>query len=129
MTEGFRLMTSDTIIHVQHRFWAALQHKNRAEFEEILAPDFVSRSPAQANEDREAFINTLTSFPMKVLSVGSDNLEVHVFEDVAVISGVQTAQIELPDGKVVPNVIAITNILQQQGGKWLMKLAHAVEMK
>lgn len=116
------------VLQTQNQFWAALKDKNSQAFEQILAEEFVSRSPKQSNQTRTEFINTLTSFPAKVLSVGSDNLEIHIFDGVAVVSGVQSAQVQLPDGQIIANTIAITNILQQQDGKWIMKLAHAVEL-
>ena len=116
------------IRQVQQQFWTALQKKDRQAFEHLLADDFVSRSPGQTNQDRTAFIDTLTSFPAQVRSVGSDNLEVQVWGEIAVVTGVQSAQIELADGQVRANQIAITNVLQWQQGRWIMKLAHAVSL-
>ena len=116
------------VLHTQNQFWAALKDKNSQAFEQILAEEFVSRAPRQPNQNRAEFIDTLTSFPAKVLSVGSDNLEVQIFDGTAVVTGVQSAQVQLPNGQIIVNTIAITNILQQQDGKWVMKLAHAVEL-
>jgi uncharacterized protein (TIGR02246 family) len=111
---------------VQQQFWAALQSKDRQAFERLLADDFVSRSPGQPNQGRTAFIDTLTGFPAQVRRVNSDNLEVHVWGEIAVVTGVQTAQLEWADGQVQTNVIAITNVFQRQHGYWVMKLAHAI---
>ena len=116
------------LFRAQEQFWAALQSKDRKAFERLLADDFVGRSPGQSNQDRTAFIDTLTGFPVQVRSVGSDNLEVHVFGIVAVVTGVQVAQLELADGQVKENRIAITNVFQQQEGAWLMKLAHPISL-
>src|SRR5262245_13184545 len=113
---------------VQEQFWAALKNKDRQAFEGLLADDFVSRSPGQPNQDRSAFIETLTGFPTQVRSVSSDTLEVHVWGEIAVVTGVQTAQLELANGQVRTNVIAITNVFQWQEDRWLMKLAHAVSL-
>ena len=113
---------------VQQQFWMALQGKDKQAFERLLADDFVSRSPGQPNQGRTAFTDTLTGFPAQVLSVGSDNLEVHVWGEIAVVTSVQTAQLELADGQVRTNKIAITNVFQQQQGHWVMKLAHAVSL-
>ena len=127
---------SDTTTHdprtavqqAQGKFWSVLQSKDRQAFEHILAEDFVARSPGQANQDRTAFIDTLTGFPGQVRSIRSDDLEVHVWGDIAVVTGVQTAQIELSDGQLITNRIAITNIFQAQQDRWVMKLAHAVSL-
>lgn len=113
----------------QQQFWTALQNKDRQAFEHLLADDFVSRSPRQPNQGRTAFIDTLTSFPAQVRSIGSDNLEVHVWGEIAVVTGVQAAQVELADGQVRANVIAITNVFQLHQGRWVLKLAHAVSLE
>ena len=128
MTETFSMKIQQDVYQVQQQFWSALQSKDRKAFERLLADDFIGRSPGQANQDRTAFIDTLTGFPVQVRSVGSDNLEVHVFGTIAVVTGLQVAQLEMADGQVKENRIAITNIFQQQDGRWLLKLTHAVAM-
>jgi uncharacterized protein (TIGR02246 family) len=119
---------SIVVRQVQQQFWTALQNKDRQAFERLLADDFVSRSPGQPNQGRTEFIDTLTGFPAQIRSVGSDNLEVHVWGEVAVVTGVQTAQLELANGQVRGNAIAITNVFQWQQGHWALKLAHAVSL-
>lgn len=113
----------------QQQFWNALQNKDKQAFEYLVADDFIQRSPGQPNQDRTAFINTLTSFPGRVRSVGSDDLEVHIWGEIAVVTGVQLAEIELANGQVILNRIAITNIFKEQQGRWVLKLAHAVSLE
>jgi ketosteroid isomerase-like protein len=113
----------------QQQFWSALQGKDRQAFEQLLADDFVSRSPGQPNQGRVEFIDTLTGFPARVLSVGSDNLEVHVWGDIAVVTGVQFARLQWPDGQEKMDKIAITNVFQEQQGHWILKLAHAIPLE
>lgn len=116
------------VIEAQEQFWAALKTKDAWAFERVLADHFVSRSPGAANQGRGEFIQTLIAFPATVLAVHCEDLEVHHFSDVAVLTGVQVADIHLPDGKSGENRIAITNIFQQIFGQWKMVLAHAVEL-
>lgn len=65
------------VLQTQNQFWAASKDKNSQAFEQILAEELVSRSARRPTQNRVEFNDTLTSFPAKVLSVGSDNLEVH----------------------------------------------------
>ncbi len=116
------------VLHTQQQFWAALKAKDAALFEQVLAPEFVSRSPGQPDQDRAVFIANLTGFPARVLEVGCENLAVHFFDDVAVMTGLQTARVELPGGQVVTNNIAITNVLRLTEAGWRMVLAHPVEL-
>ena len=116
------------VLHTQYQFWRALKTKDATLFEQVLAPEFVSRSPGQADQDRAGFIANLTCFPARVIEVGCDNLAVHFFGEVAVLTGLQTAQVELPSGAVVANNIAITNVLRREGEGWVMVLAHPVDV-
>lgn len=119
---------SDEVLQAQQQFWTALQNKDRGTFESLLADDFISRSPGQPNQNRAAFIDTLTSFPAQVRAIGSDNLEIHIWDSFAVVTGVQSAQLEFADGQVKENRIAITNIFHQHEGRWILKFSHAVSL-
>lgn len=112
----------------QQSFWAALQKQDRAAFAGLLAEDFIARSPGQSNQGKDEFINSLIGFPVQVRSIGSDNLEVHVWGEIAVVTGVQISELALTDGRAKLNTIAVTNIFQYQQGRWLMTLAHAVAL-
>ena len=112
----------------QEQFWMALQNKDRAAMEHLLADDFIARSPGQPNQGRAEFIDSLTGFPAQIHSIGSDNLEIHIWGEIAVATGVQSAEIEFADGQIKLNRIAITNVFQHQQGLWLMKLSHAVAL-
>ena len=116
-------------LEVQSQFWKALQDKDQSAFERLLADDFIARFPEQANQTRAAFISTLIDFPGKVLTIGSADLEVHLFGDMAVVTGVQLAQVQLLNGQIISDRLAITNILQKHRSQWLLKLSHAVELK
>jgi len=112
----------------QQQFWMALQGKDKQAFEHLMAEDFVLRSPGQPNQGRATFIDSLTTFPAQVRSVGSDNLEVHVWGNIAVVTGVQLAQIELADGQEKVDRVAITNVFQQQEERWVLVLGHAISL-
>jgi ketosteroid isomerase-like protein len=116
------------VLQAQRHFWAALQRKDAQLFEQILANDFVSRSPGRPNQTRAALISTLSSFPASVLTVEADDLEIHVFGDVAVLTGVQVARLGLPDGNAATNKVMVTNIFRLRAGQWSMVLSHAVEL-
>jgi hypothetical protein len=81
------------------------------------------------NQGRAEFMDSLMGFPGQVRSIGSDNLEIHVWGDIAVLTGVQTAEIEFAAGQTSVNTIAITNIFQKQQGYWIMKLSHAIALE
>ena len=118
-----------SVLAAQRSFWTALQTKDTALFEQVLTEDFVSRSPGEPDQDRAAFIANLTRFPMQVVEVGSDDLAVHFVSGVAVVTGRQRARLALPNGRVVDNILAITNVFVPVAKGWRMALAHPVELR
>jgi ketosteroid isomerase-like protein len=116
------------IIDVQHLFWDALKSKDKQLFEQILADEFVSVSLTQPNQTRAEFIATLTSFPAKVNSVETENLQVYLFGDVAILTALQIAHIQLPDGTIIRDKIALSNVFKRVDHGWRMVLARPVEL-
>ena len=129
-------MTKDDLSHegrravldCQNRFWLALQRKDAELFKEVLAEDFVCRSPGQEDQDRSAFIATLTSLPVTIVQIKAESIAIHFVNDLAILTGTQLAQMRLADGKTVSQRLALTNVFQRRGGLWQMIFAHPVEL-
>ena len=66
--------------------------------------------------------------PLMVKSITCDNLQVDVWGDVAVLTGVQVAQMRFSNGEGVVDKIAITNVFNRVSDEWQMVLSHAVSM-
>jgi ketosteroid isomerase-like protein len=114
------------VMDCQRRFWSALQQKEAELFLQILAEDFVCRSPGQEDQDRTTFIATLTSIPFPVVGIRGEDIAICVVGDVAILTGTQVAQMRLPNGAIVPQRLALTNVFQKIAGMWKMILAHPV---
>jgi ketosteroid isomerase-like protein len=117
------------VMECQQRFWSALQHKDADLFNQVLAEDFVSRSPGHEDQDRAAFIATLTSIPPTILSVTGEAIAIRVVGDFAILTGTQVAQMRLRNGDTVPQRLALTNIFQKIAGVWQIILAHPVVLQ
>ena len=116
------------VMHCQEQFWQALQAKDDALFAQILADDFVCHAPDQAEQLRAAFIATLTCIPLIIVSMTGEQIAVRVFDQIAVLTGIQVAQLRLPDGSHISERLALTNIFRQTAGHWQMVLAHPVPL-
>ena len=116
------------VLQAQQRFWAALKNKDPQLFEQVLADEFVSRSPGEPNETRAAFVTTLTTFPASVRAIGADDLEIDIFGKIAVLTCVQVARLRLPNGAEATNRVMLTNVFRQQGHQWRLVLSHNVEL-
>jgi ketosteroid isomerase-like protein len=113
------------ITRVQQAFWLALKSKDARQFEAVLADDFSSVRPLQSRGD---FIATLTSFPIEITSITADDLQVHHFGDLAVLTGTQVAQLRFPDGRTITQTLALTNLFRFTANQWRMVFTHPVEI-
>jgi uncharacterized protein (TIGR02246 family) len=116
------------ILLVQEQFWKALKTKDASLLATILAPTFVGRSPGEPDQTREEFITTLTTFPVSISEIAGDAIEVHVFGVVAVLTGVQVARLELPDGEARSSRVMLSNVFRQEDLGWRMVLCHSFEV-
>ena len=93
---------------------------------QVLAEDFVCRSPGEADQDRTTFITALTSIPLTILEVQGEAIAIRIVGDVAILSGTQIARMRLPNGETISERLALTNIFQHKNGRWEMIFAHPV---
>ena len=116
------------VLRVQEQFWQALQRSDALLLATILAPEFVGRSPGAADQTREEFITTLTTFPVRIAELSGEAIAVHVFGEVAILTGVQAARLELPNGKARSSRVMVSNVFCQRDQSWRMVLSHAFEL-
>lgn len=102
------------VLDCQHRSWLALQHRDKDIFTEVLAEEFICRSPGQEDHDRPAFVAALTSTPLTILEVSGEAIAIYLLGDVAVLTGTQIAQLHVPGGEMVSQQLALTNIFQHK---------------
>ncbi len=125
----FTLTPIESILQIQQRFWTALQNQSDAELESVLAENYRCVSPLQPDQNRAEFIHTLVSMPLTVSSITCHNLQVDVWGETAVLTGVQIARMHLPNnGESVIDKLAITNVFSRVGEDWRMVLSHAVSL-
>jgi ketosteroid isomerase-like protein len=117
---------TQAVLQCQQQFWQALQHKDAHLFIQVLADDFVCRSPNQPDQARPAFIQTITAMPVAVISASAEQIAIQLFGPIAVLTGTQVARLRLPDGSDVYERLALTNVFRQTGGQWQMVFAHPV---
>ncbi|EFH79716.1 nuclear transport factor 2 family protein [Ktedonobacter racemifer] len=116
------------ILLVQEQFWKALKTRDASLLATILAPTFVGRSPGEPDQTRGEFITILTAFPISISEIAGEAIEVHVFGEVAVLTGVQVAQLHLPEGRVRSSRVMLSNVFRQEDLSWRMVLSHSFEI-
>lgn len=116
------------ILEIEHETFEAIKHGDAEALHNILADDFIYRTPTGEDTNKTDFITAATTMPFKILSVWGENLRVRFYEETAVLTGVQHAQVEDQDGKGLTSSVAFTDIFVKRDDRWLMSLAFGVEM-
>ena len=118
----------EAVLRVERETMAAIRGKDVAALGRILADDFVYRTPGGADAGRAEFLSNIASIPFELLAVWGEGLHVFVNGETAVLTGVQRAQYRTADGAEGTSSVAFTDVLVRRGGRWLMALAHGVEL-
>ena len=120
--------TADVILQIERDIMAAMKSKDAAALEPMLADEFVYRTHFGAEADKAAFLESITSFPVEILSLSSEELRVNVYGETAVLTGVQLAVARPPEGETEESAVAFTDVFVRRDGRWLMVLAYGVEL-
>ncbi len=119
---------AQVILEIEHKTFEAIKLGDAEALRNILADDFVYRTPTGEDTNKTDFIKAATTMPFKILSVWGENLRVQFYQETAVLTGVQHAQVEDQDGKEITSSVAFTDIFVKHDNRWLMTLAFGVEI-
>ena len=128
MTDKIQSNDEQVILEIEKETFAAIKNKDAAALERILDDQFVYRSPGGPDTEKAEFIRVATTLPIKLLSVWGENLQVNIYGETAVLTGVQHAQAQTDDGKEAISSVAFTDIFVKRLNNWTMALAYGVEL-
>ncbi|MEW6732531.1 MAG: nuclear transport factor 2 family protein [Acidobacteriota bacterium] len=118
----------EEIIQLENEIFAAIKNKDSKRLSKILTDDFVYRSPGNAEQKKAEFLKTVESIPITILAIWSDDMKLNIYSDVAVMTGTQKAKVLLAKDKEVIVATAFTDIFIKRQERWLLVLAHGVEL-
>jgi ketosteroid isomerase-like protein len=127
MSNRISLDDKRTILEMEKETFEAIRNKDAAALSIILDDRFVYRSPQGPDTCKTEFIKAVTSLPVKILSVRGENLQVSMYGETAVLTGVQHARVQTHDGEAISSV-AFTDIFIKGLNGWTMALAFGVEL-
>ena len=116
------------ILQLERQMMAAIKNKDTAAIERLLAPDFIYRTPGAQDAGRADFLRIAQSIPVKIVDVWGDDLKVTLYGDVAVLTGIQKARTLDDKGQELLSAGAFVDVFRRRDGRWLMVLAHTVEL-
>lgn len=119
---------AEAILQIEQDIMAAIKGQDTAALEPMLADEFVYRTHFGAEADKAEFLKSIASFPMKILSLRGEELNVNIYGETAVITGVQIAEAQPPEGETEESAVAFTDVFVRRDGRWLMVLAYGVEL-
>ena len=116
------------ILAIEREIMAAIRNKDAAALEPLLGDEFCYRTHFGAETDKAGFLQSVVSTPFEILSLHGEELNVNVYGDTAVLTGVQIAEARPPEGETEESVVAFTDVFLRRDGRWLMVLAYGVEL-
>ena len=116
------------ILQIERDIMAAIKGKDTAALEPMLADEFVYRTHFGVEADKAAFLESITSFPVEIISLRGEELKVNVYGETAVLTGVQVAEARPPEGEAEESAVAFTDVFVRRDERWLMVLAYGVEL-
>jgi ketosteroid isomerase-like protein len=117
-----------TILSLERDIMVAIKSKDAAALGPMLGEEFIYRTHFGAEADKAAFLESIAQFPFTILSLRSEELNVNVYGETAVVTGVQVAEARPPEGETEESAVAFTDVFVRRDGSWLMVLAYGVEL-
>jgi hypothetical protein len=113
------------LLALEDALMEAIRRKDRRGVRVTLSQDFTLLGPDGSELDVEGFVSAVTSVPGELLEVSAEHLRARVIGGVGVLTGVQRARVRLPDGTVIEEVQAFTDVCTRSDDGWRMRLAHS----
>ena len=98
-------------------------HADVAALERIYADDFIGVGPSGTVRTKPQVISDFTSGDLKFQSITTDEVQVRVYENTAVETGLST-MIGQDKGKAVPRDTRFTRVWVKQQGSWRLVANH-----
>lgn len=118
----------EAILAAEDRVFAAIRARDGAALAAELANDFVHSALGQPDQGRDAFLKAIGEMPYRIHEIAGQDLRVRVIGDVALLSGIQRARVELPDGSEVTAATAFVDLFSRLGSGWLLRHAVSAEL-
>ncbi|MGH9766833.1 MAG: YybH family protein [Blastocatellia bacterium] len=120
--------TQQAILQVEEEIFTAVKNQDTGALERILTDDFVYRSPGNEEVGKKDFLKLSASFPYKIVSIWGEEMKVNFYGNTAVLTGLQFAKTQTTEGKEETSVVMFTDVFVKQKSKWMLSLAHAVDL-
>lgn len=112
----------------EERIFAAILARDAEALEGELTRDFLLSAPGKPDQSRDDFLRAIASMPYRILEVGGEDIRFRLLGDVALLSGVQQARVEVGPSHVVVARTAFADLFAREGVSWRLRHAFGVEL-
>ncbi len=116
------------VIQIERELLAAIKDKNMRLLSQLLAHDFVYRSPYTKDLAKSAFLETIQNSQLAISKIWFGEMKVSLLDKVAIINGVQKAQVREQGDNYVLHQTAFSDVLVYRHGRWLLASSYGVEL-
>jgi uncharacterized protein (TIGR02246 family) len=120
---GQRSSVEETIRKLDNERIQAQIHADAAALDCIYATDFIGVGPSGTVRTKRQVISDFTSGTLKFQSITTDEVQVRVYENTAVETGLST-MVGQDKGKAVPRDTRFTRVWVKQQGSWRLVANH-----
>src|SRR5689334_15703892 len=117
------ISVEQTIRRVDEERIQAQVHADAAALDRLYADDFIGVGPSGTVRTKPQVIADFTSGDLKFQSINTDEVQVRVYGNTAVETGLST-MIGQDKGKVVPRDTRFTRVWVNQRGRWRLVANH-----
>ena len=117
----------EQVLAVEQQMFDAIKNQDENAIKSLLAEDFQLRNGTDEYFSKSGFVKAATSLPGTLKSIGSDDMRVLLYGDIAVVSGSQLSALQIKDGSIEHGITVFTDVLARRDGKWLFVFVHTLE--
>src|SRR5207248_7619572 len=118
-----RTSVEETIRKLDNERIQAQIHADATALDRIYAADFIGVGPSGTVRTKPQVISDFTSGDLKFQSITTDEVQVRVYENTAVETGLST-MVGQDKGKAVPRDTRFTRVWVKQQGRWRLVANH-----
>ena len=122
MTHADPAAERDRITEASWNMANGIARRDLASIRNLLAEDFVHRTPGGAGVEAEAFLRAIEQIPGEIVFVKLEQLEIDLSDRGALVTGIQHAQVRV-DGELVDDRRAFVDWFVKESGRWRFRAA------
>lgn len=130
MTQGDDRM-KDALIDLSHEIIRAIAERDDQALNRILDDDFVhfaSGSEPSSPQTKQEFVSAITRADYQIVDISLESLRVKFDGDLAVVAGIQKAEVRLADEQTLASCGSFTDVFRRVDARWRLWLAHSTEL-